>query len=82
MLKGIILYAVRTIIQTKVSLNACFLGKAVSNSRLVCMLLNGKQLLWVNNAKFIGIILNTNHDNQDMVVKRGIAIAKINSVLQ
>ena len=46
------------------------------------MLLNGKQLPWVNNAKFIEIILNTNHDNQDMVVKRGIAIAKINSALQ
>ena len=59
-----------------------FFGKAVSNSRLVCMLLNGKQLPWVNNAKFIEIILNTNHDNQDIVVKRGIAIAKINSVLQ
>ena len=59
-----------------------FFDKTVSNSRLVCMLLNGKQLPWVNNAKFIGIILNTNHDNQAMVVKRGIAIAKINSVLQ
>ena len=46
------------------------------------MLPNDKQLLWVNNAKFIGIIINTNHDNQDMVVKRGIAIDTINSVLQ
>jgi len=47
-----------------------------------CLLLNGKELPWVKNAKHLGNILDTNNCNRDIDVKRGVTIGKINGVLQ
>ena len=59
-----------------------YFGNHKNNVDIKCIDLNNKALPFVTNAKHLGNILDVHDNNKDISVKRGIAIGKINGILQ